>query len=176
MADDNEPIGMIELDQNLADVEKPPILPAARYVGEVQDVQKATSQAGNEYFAIKIVVPTDQIRADMAEQFDDGAILYWNRQVVPNGKDRRALWNMRKLLEALDMDTKTNTIDPNDWMGKQIGILVGHSTFQGEVRAEIKSVFPANTSGGQQQQREEAKAPAKASTPARGASAGRARR
>src|SRR4051794_19516342 len=101
MSDDsNEPIGIIELDGNLGDAEKPPILPAGNYTGEIQDVQIPTSQKGNRYFAVKFVIPVDEIPADLADQFEDGAAMFWNRVVVPDGKDKRALYNLRKFVEA----------------------------------------------------------------------------
>jgi len=53
----DEPMGIIELDENLADVEKPKEIPPGKYVGEVQDVQETTSAKGNTYFAIQFRVP-----------------------------------------------------------------------------------------------------------------------
>lgn len=169
MSEDGEPIGILELDGNLADAEKPPILPAGPYIGEVNDVQILTSQAGNRYFAIKFVVGPEQIRPDIAEQFDDGAILYWNRQVLPDGNDRRAKWNLRKLMEALGLDTKTTSIDPNDWMGKTAKLQVRHSRFNGEDRAEISSLHPVETAREAPKQTAQTAAPAAA----RGGRAGR---
>jgi hypothetical protein len=138
-----EELSLIDLDQNLADVEKPPELPPGRYTGEVQGVEIKNSQAGNQYFAIKLVIPTDEIPADVAEHYEDGAILYWNRNIVPNGKDRRALYNLRKLIEALGLASNTSQINPNDWMGCKTRISVVHEKYQGENRAQIKMLEPA---------------------------------
>jgi hypothetical protein len=143
MLPDEETIGVIELEANLSDVEKPPELPPGKYVGEVQDVQVQTSGKGNQYFAIKFVVPPSEIPADVAEHYDDGAILYWNRNIVPNGKDRRALFNLRKLIEALGLNANTSTVDPNEWMGQRAKLNIVHGKWQGENRAEIKSLEPA---------------------------------
>lgn len=144
-ADDNagEPMGMIELEDNLADIEKPPEVPAGVYVGEVQDVQQQNSQKGNKYFAIKFVIPPEELPADISENFPDGAVLYWNRQIVPNRQDRRALFNLRKLIEALGLDANTTSVDPNDWMGCSARLRVRHRTWEGETRAEISAVEAA---------------------------------
>jgi hypothetical protein len=139
--DDMEPLGLIELDSNLGDVEKPPILPAGKYQGEVVEVQKALSGKGNEYFAIAIKIPPAQIPAHLQDDFEDGATLYWNRQVVPNGKDRRSLYNLRKMIESFGLSSNTTAIDPNEWMGQEVGLVVKHTAFQGETRAEIGSLF-----------------------------------
>jgi len=140
---EEETIGVIELEANLSDIEKPPELPPGKYVGEVQDVQVQTSGKGNQYFAIKFVIPPTEIPADVAEHYDDGAVLYWNRNIVPNGKDRRALFNLRKLIESLGLNANTTSIDPNEWMGQRSKLNVVHGKYQGETRAEIKSLEPA---------------------------------
>jgi hypothetical protein len=141
--DEENDLGIIELEGNLSDAEKPLELPAGLYTAEVQDVQIGTSQKGNRYFAVKFVVPTDGVPADVAEHFEDGAALYYNRVIVPDGKDRRALFNLRKFIEALGLDSNTTQIDPNQWMGCNARIKVVHETYQGETRAQIKSVESA---------------------------------
>lgn len=156
---DNE-LGIIELEANLADVEKPLELPPGVYVGEIQDVSMKASQAGNQYFNVKFVVAPDQVPAELVEQFEDGAVLYWNRTIVPNGKDRRALFNLRKFLEAIGIESNTTSIDPNEWMGCQARLRVVNEPYQGENRASIKSI-------------ESAEAPAK---PAKEVAKGRARK
>lgn len=143
MAND-EPMGIIELDENLSDVEKPKEIPAGKYVGEIQDVQEATSAKGNTYFAIQFRVPPDELPADVAEEYEDGALLFWNRIIKPRGRaDRRALFNLRKFIEALGLDPNTTTIDPNDWMGRQARLQVVSGTYNGETRAEIRSIEAA---------------------------------
>lgn len=141
--DEGEPMGIIELDDSLADVEKPPELPAGVYSGEVQDVQQQDSQKGNRYFAIKFVIPPEEIRADIRDHFPDGAILYWNRQTVPKKGDRRALFNLRKLIEALGLDSNTTTIDPNEWMGCTAKLRIRQKPWEGEMRSEIAAVEAA---------------------------------
>jgi len=142
MAD--EPLGVLELEDNLANVERPPDIPAGRYIGEVQDVQMGVSQGkGNQYYSVRIVIPSDQISADLREHYPDGATLSWNRQIVPQRGDRRALYNLRKMIEAFGLDSNTASIDPNEWMGRRVRISVGPGNlYQGERRMEIKSLEP----------------------------------
>lgn len=163
----DEPMGIIELDENLADVEKPKEIPPGKYVGEVQDVQEQTSAKGNTYFAIQFRVPPDELPADVADQYEDGAVLFWNRIIKPRGRgDRRALFNLRRFIEALGLDPNTTTIDPNDWMGRPARLIVGTGKYLGEERAEIKAVEAA----------EVRPAPARGNAKAKPAAAGRARR
>jgi hypothetical protein len=142
-ADDGEPIGIIELDENLGDAEKPEEIPAGLYTAEVQDVQTPVSGKGNTYFAVKFVISPDDLAADVRDDYPDGATLFYNRVIVPKKSDRRALFALRKFVESIGIDSNTTTIDPNEWMGRQARIRVAHGRYNGETRAEIKSVEAA---------------------------------
>lgn len=145
MANDSEPVGIIELEGDLADAEKPPEIPAGMYTAEVQDVQTPVSNKGNKYFAIKCVIAPDDLPPDLQEFYDEGAILFWNRNVVPQKGDRRAMYNLRKLVEALGLVAAGDTINPDEWMGRKLRVRVAHTTYEGETRAEIKSIEAAET-------------------------------
>lgn len=136
----DEPLSVIELEENLADVEKPPVLPAGTYLGEVQEVSVETSQKGNQYFSVSFVIPTNEIPSNMTDFFEDGCRLYYNRLLVPTKGNRRALFNLRKFIEALGLDSNTSAIDPNEWMGRSANLRVTNSKYQGEDRAEISAV------------------------------------
>lgn len=139
-----EELGVIELDQNLSDTEKPLELPAGSYVGEIQSIEVLDSKAGNQYYAIKFKIAPDEIAADVRDEFEDGATLFWNRQIVPKAKDRRALYNLRQFIEAIGLDANTTTIDPNEWMGQTATLRVRHTKYQGVMRAEIASIEPSD--------------------------------
>jgi len=168
VAEENEELDIIELEESLADVEKPPELPAGLYQGEIQDVQVATSAKGNQYYAIRFVVPPEEILADLQDQFEDGAILYWNRQVKPTAKDRRALFNLRRFIEAIGLDAETTTINPNDGMGCSARLRVRQTVNPKDPasgkRAEIQAIEPLEGAPSRRTQvveEEEETAPAK---------------
>lgn len=145
-------LDILELEDNLSDVEKPAELPPGMYTAEVQDVQTAISQGkGNKYYAIRLHVPADEISADVKDDFPDGATLSWNRQIVPKKGDRRSLYSLRKLIEAMGLNPNTTTIDPNEWMGCHVRIKVRHKPYEGEMRAEISAIeaaeAPSRTNG-----------------------------
>jgi len=145
MVDNNDDLDVIELEETLSDVERPPELPAGNYIGEVTDVQVQDSQKGNRYYAVKFLIPPDEIPADVRDDFEEGCTLYWNRQIKPSKGDRRALYNLRRFVEALGLDANTTTIDPNDWMGCTARVKVKHSKNPntGEMNAGIQSVDSA---------------------------------
>ena len=157
---DHEELGIISLDMNLADVERPPEIPVGRYVGEIQSVEQKTSGAGNEYFAIRILVPNENIPAEVAEHYEDGALFFYNRLLVPKAGDRRSLWNLRQFVEKLGLDANTNEINPNEWMNQTVGIVVGMEKNQdGELRSSVRSLFAAEDAPAREEEEEEKPAP-----------------
>lgn len=141
--DDGETLGIIELEDNLADAEKPPELPAGNYTGEIQSVETAISGKGNEYFAIAFKIPPSEIPAELQDDFEDGATLFYNRLIKPKRGDRRALYNLKQFVEKIGLDTNTTAIDPNEWMGQEARLKIVHEKYQGESRAQIKSIESA---------------------------------
>jgi hypothetical protein len=53
------------------------------------------------------------------------------------------MFNLRKFIEALGLDSNTTTIDPNEWMGRPARLHVVMGKWQGEERAEIRAVEAA---------------------------------
>jgi hypothetical protein len=139
----DETLGVLELEENLGDVERPPEIPPGTYVGEVQDVQMPTSGAGNRYYAVQFVIPPDELPDNAKEHYEDGARLFWNRILVPERGNRRALYNLRVFIEALGLDSNITQIDPNEWMGRRAKLRVVMGKYLGEDRAEIRAVEKA---------------------------------
>ena len=159
MAEENE-LGIIQLDMNLSDAERPPEIPVGRYTGEIQSVETKTSGAGNEYFALRILVPSENIPAEVAEHYEDGALFFYNRLLVPKAGDRRSMWNLRQFVEKLGLDTNTNEVNPNEWMNQSIGIVVGmEKNLDGELRSSVRSLFAAEEAPARQEEQTEAPAP-----------------
>lgn len=145
----DEPLGVLELEESLSDVERPPDISAGKYVAECQDIQEAISQGkGNHYYAIRLVIPTDELSADIREHYPDGYTTNWNRQLIPKRGDRRALYNLRKMVEAFGLDANTTSFDPNELMGRRVLVsMAPGQLFQGERRMEVKTLEPAPESG-----------------------------
>ena len=149
-------LGIISLDQNLSDVERPPEIPVGRYVGEIQSIEVKTSGQGNDYFAMRILIPSENIPAEVAEHYEDGAIFFYNRLLVPKGNDRRSLWNLRQFVEKLGLDSNTNEIDPNEWMNQNIGLVIAsEKNLEGELRSTVRSLFAAEDAPAREEADEE---------------------
>jgi len=171
-----EDLGIISLDVNLADVERPPEIPVGRYVAEIQSIEtKTAANTGNEYFAMQFLIPADQIPAEIAEHYEDGAKMFYNRLLVPKGNDRRALWNLRQFIEKLGLDSNTNEVNPNDWMNQNIGIVIGmEKNLEGEMRSVVMSLYSAEDAPSSAEHEPEEE-PEERPTPRRAAGKGRRR-
>lgn len=156
-----EMLSIVELDTNLGDVERPPEVPKGRYVGEVNEVQEAVSAGkGNRYYSVKFIIPPSELPADIQEHYPEGAVLYWNRQLVPKSGDRRTMYNLKQFYMALGLDPNITVVDPNEWMGRQASLVIVEDTYQGEPRSQIRAVEPVEG--------EAEAAPAAKAAPARG--------
>lgn len=166
MAD--EELDIISLDMNLSDVERPPDVPVGRYIGEIQNIEVKTSGQGNDYFAMRVLIPQENIPADIVEHYEDGALFYYNRLLVPKGNDRRALWNLRQFVEKLGLSSNTNEIDPNEWMNQRIGLVIGtEKNLEGETRSAIRSLFAAEEGEPQAEEDDEGEEEQEETKPAR---------
>lgn len=155
MASD-EPLSVVQLEGNLADAERPPDVPPGKYVAEVQDVQAMSSQAGNRYWSIRFVIPQEELPDSVAEAYEEGAVLFWNRQLIPRGpQDRRTIFALKNLYRAMGLDSNVTTVDPNDWMGQKVLLTVRMGAYQGEPRPEIASMGPADRAAPRQEEEEE---------------------
>lgn len=146
--EDDQGIDVIELEGNLDDVEKPEDIKPGRYLAEVVGVEKRQGPKA-KYYAVTFVIPPDEYPTDQKDVLEDsnpdGITMYYNRIMVPrSSQDRRTLHRIKQWMSALDLDTATNTIDPNDWMGQSAILVVGDSVYQGEKRPEIKRVEKAD--------------------------------
>ena len=148
-------------------MERPPEVPAGKYEGEIQSVEVKTSGAGNEYFALRILIPAENIPAEVAEHYEDGALLFYNRLLVPKGNDRRSLWNLRQFIEKIGLDSNTNEVNPNEWMNQSIGVVIGMGKdLEGVVRSEIRSLFAAEEAPAREEEDDEEEVAAPVAAPA----------
>lgn len=159
----SSPVGILELEDSLDEATKPPELRQNRYLAEVQGVEEKTSgTSGNVYYAVKFLIPPEEIGADQRDDYPDGAVLYWNRQLKPKPGDRRAIFNLKKFMEALGLDTHVTSVDVNSWMGCRARLKVGQKPWDGEMRAQIDAVEAAEEGEGRREQEDKAPARGKA--------------
>jgi hypothetical protein len=133
-------MSIIEFQTSLADAEKPVPLPAGEYTAEIRKAEVKISAAGNEYLALQCYISPDEYPADFADGDPDGTVLTFNRLVISNKPQDR--WRMRRFLETVGMKLGSS-LDVNELMGLGIKVRTSVSSYEGEDRAEIKSLVTA---------------------------------
>mgnify|MGYP000028131505 CR=1 FL=1 len=129
---------IISYTTNLADQEAVAPLPASDYVGTIEKAENKKSEKGNGYLALTVNIPAEQFPADYdAQGQDDGVNLVFRGLSTEDAA--RPRYRMRMFLESVGM-VPSNEIDINDLIGRTVNVTVGHSTYEGETRAEIKRI------------------------------------
>lgn len=137
-SDDTIP-SVIELDENLADVEAPPLLPRGRYRSTIQSVEEKTSAKGNTYYSQLLAIAPEEFPHDFPDDvYPDGLTLYYNMIVKP--KTQRQKYALKQWLGKIGADVNTTRIDPSEWVGKEVMVTIAHGKYNDQPREEIKSV------------------------------------
>jgi len=130
-------MSIIEFQTSLADAEKPIPLPAGEYTAEIRNAEVKMSAAGNQYLALQCYISPDEYPADFADGDPDGTVLTFNRLVISNKPQDR--WRMRRFLETVGLKLGS-TLDTNELIGLGVKVRTAVGSFEGEDRAEIKSL------------------------------------
>lgn len=132
---------IIELDMNLEDFEDFEPLSKGEYPGECTAAEVRTSDKGNQYFYTMWKIDPSDYPADYdVANNPDGTILNYSRLAVPSASNRRAVTAVKKFYAALGLKLKTNTIDPQEWVGKKAKLVVGAEPYNGENRNNITAI------------------------------------
>lgn len=141
MAEDTPELGsLFDFSQDLSTAEAPPPLPARKYQATVTSAVPKMSQKGNTYAEIGFTVDPSQFPPDFAAIQKDAVVLYHRRLVLEDSV--RGRYQARKFCEALRVPT-SKRLDLNDFVGKIAVIEVTKSSYNGEDRADIKTVEAA---------------------------------
>lgn len=140
MADENatELGSIIEYSQDITGAEAPPPLPPGIYTAVVSGAElKLSQRTGNKYADITYTIGTEQFPPDFSAIQKDPLNLHYRRLVISD--DMRGRYNARKFAEAHRLPTGKR-LDLNDLMGRPVKLEVVSSDYEGEPRADIKSV------------------------------------
>lgn len=145
-------LSIIDLGKSLDQYEKPVVLNAGKYKGQITDVNVNKSAKGNNYYAIQFIIPPEEYQGeqsdDLADSYPDGVTLTYNRVLVPRGpNDGNAIYRIRRLYQAMGLKMKTSEIDPNEWMGQEVLVRTGVDEWEGEPRAQIVGIEVSDERG-----------------------------
>lgn len=128
----------MEFSSDLNDAEAPSPLPVGSYPAEIIGAAFKVSQtSGNTYVAIQFKISPEDYPADYIDGDPDGTTLTYNRLIMEDTK--LAKYRVKMFLQAVG-GKLGRSFDPTDVLGLTGSVLVAHSEYEGEMRAEIKKV------------------------------------
>lgn len=140
-------MSIIELNANLNDMQEYEALPAGNYKAEIRDVEERFSEKmPNGYYYIQLVVPPAEFPADYdPENAPEGVILTYARVGKPDPTNRRTVRPFKVLIEAMGLDSNSNTFNMDDWIGREVQALVSQDEYQGSPTNQVQSLSPVPT-------------------------------
>jgi hypothetical protein len=141
MAEETEIPSFVEYADDVANAKAPAPLPVGKYHASIVEVKPMVSNAkGTKYAAVTFLVPPEQYPADYTDGAPDGSKMIYRR--VSMEANPMAMFMMKRFLTAIGAPTGRR-IEVTDWIGRQATIEIAHTTYEGQLRGEIKAVEAA---------------------------------
>jgi hypothetical protein len=135
---------VIQLSQDLSQMEEYQPLPAGPYVAEVRDVEIGYSEKlPNGYFKIALLVPVENFPADYdVGNAPQGVPITYARVQVPDPNNRRTVGPFKNWLRAVGGELAGTEVDPQDWIGKEVQVVLSVNMYQGAPVNNVEMVGP----------------------------------
>ena len=118
-----------ELNVDWDSVAESEAVPEGRYQTRIDKVKDKTSPNNNQYWLMSFTI-TDEPAI--------GRKVFGNFMLSPT-----SLWKLRNLMKAIGMATQgLSALNADDYIGAEVGVVVVHELYDGEVRARVQSFFP----------------------------------
>ena len=126
---------------DFTDVESRVLLPEGEYEVTVDSITTRTSKDSGEDY-LEWLFRTQNVEEDRY----DKQPLYFNTSLQP-----QALWNLRSLLETLDVDVPSDKMDIvfEDILGLEMIAVVGHEMYDQKPRARLVDFLPIDAGTGE---------------------------
>ena len=137
-------MSIIKLASNLSEMAEYEPLPDGLYSAELQDVDHKINEKNPEgFFTITYRISPDDFPADYdAGNAPEGLQVTQGFLALPSATNRRTVRPFKSFLTALGVSTDLDTVDPEEWIGKNVQILLTRSSFQGSLINNVDGVSP----------------------------------
>jgi hypothetical protein len=135
-------MSIIELGMDLDQMAEYEALPDGPYKAEIRDVEvRFSEKVPHGYYYMQMLVPVDEFPADYdAGNAPEGLNIIHSRMKVPSVDDRRSVAPFKAFLKAVGISTKGNKFDPQDWVGKQVQVLLKRSEYNGSPVNNVEAI------------------------------------
>jgi RNase P/RNase MRP subunit p30 len=140
-------MSIIELGSKIEEMEEYEPLPEGQYIATIRSVEiKHSEKLPHGYFNIQMLVEPEQYPADYdAANNPEGTPLTYARVQVPTSENRRSVNTFRKFLAVLGMEPKGDKFSTEDWVNKEVQVLLKRTEYQGNPTNNVESVMPVPT-------------------------------
>ena len=109
---------------DISEAERPPVLPAREYIGEIVSYKKTQTQNGKPNLTLGINISPDQYPVDYNPEIaPDGVTIRFRSQDL--GDTFSGRYNAKKLAAAMRIP-RTNGFKEGDFLGKKVKVALGH--------------------------------------------------
>lgn len=135
---------LIQLAGNLEDMQEYEPLPDGPYRAELQDAEiKYNEKTPQGFITAQFKVHPDQFPADYdAANAPEGVTVTQGYVALPDPSNRRTVAPFKRFLTALGVDMKGSDFDPQDWVGREVQVLLKRGEYQGALLNNIEAINP----------------------------------
>lgn len=141
---DDQPDTIISYSVNIAEQERPPILPVGEYRATITGVEKKYGKdSGRPYLRVKYLVDSDDQPADFVEQLGSNQGVTLSSMVFGCEDIPQSRFNMQQFCIAVGAPMSHN-IDVRDFIGQECRVMVDHEKdLDGNPRPQVRRVSKA---------------------------------
>ena len=140
-------MSIIDLGMDLDQMEEYEALPDGPYKAEIRDVEvRHSEKVPDGYYYMQLLVPVEEFPADYdAGNAPEGLSIIHARMKVPSQADRRSVAPFKTFLKAIGIKASGSKFDPQDWVGKQVQVLLKKSDYNGSPVNNVEALGPVPT-------------------------------
>lgn len=137
-------MSIIELGMNLEEMAEYEALPDGPYIANIRDVEvKYSEKVPNGYYYIQLQVPVEEFPADYdAANAPEGLNIIYARMAVPTPENRRSVAPFKNFLKAIGISTSSDKFDPEEWIGKELQVLLKKTEYNGSPVNNVEAIGP----------------------------------
>jgi len=121
---------MPKLNVNFDDVAVSEVVPEGRYSATIDGVEERVGQAEphNQYWNVEFTIQDQPVVGRKV----------WDVFML----QPQSLWKLKRLMQCANMPTEGRAdLDSEELLGQEVGVVVMHETYEGQVRSRVKGYF-----------------------------------
>jgi hypothetical protein len=137
-------MSIIELGTSLGEMKEYQALPDGLYDGELQVAELKTNEKNpNGFFSLQFRISPEDFPADYdVDNAPEGVLVTYGYLAIPDGKSRKNVAAFKKVAKAFGETDKSASIDPENWIGKKVQLMLKRGEYLGSEINRIEAISP----------------------------------